>query len=284
MFPHPNAPSPPTARFPRARGDVPNQPFAPSNHAKFSPRTRGCSALTQQTAQLYGVFPAHAGMFPGHSTKRPQHTSFPRARGDVPSAPTSLALLEQFSPRARGCSDQIPPRAQSSCVFPACAGMFLFFVSLGVTGWCFPRVRGDVPSLYATPSSPAKFSPRARGCSQPVLAGKTRPAVFPACVGMFPARFGRKNPPCCFPRVRGDVPVVFQGFLFNTAFSPRARGCSRGLHLTVGVNSVFPACAGMFRRKSPSGEIAHHFPRARGDVPAIIAVSANGNPGELTAT
>ena len=50
-------------RFPRIRGDVPNQSFVPTNHTWFSPHTRGCSALNILAPMFGPVFPAYAGMF-----------------------------------------------------------------------------------------------------------------------------------------------------------------------------------------------------------------------------
>ena len=51
--------------------------------------------------------------------------SFPRVRGDVPVADIFGMRLQEFSPRARGCSDPPLYRPVGCWVFPACAGMFL---------------------------------------------------------------------------------------------------------------------------------------------------------------
>ena len=71
----------------------------------------------------------------------------------------------------------------------------------------------------------------------------------------------------CFPRARGDVPVLFQKIGTVTVFSPRTRGCSeraaRGRHRPC----VFPAHAGMFRFPIDAKYSKTRFPRARGDVP-----------------
>ena len=49
---------------------------------------------------------------------------FPRVRGDVPHIQPSRILICEFSPRARGCSDEWILDPDTPEVFPACAGMF----------------------------------------------------------------------------------------------------------------------------------------------------------------
>ena len=50
--------------------------------------------------------------------------------------------------------------------------------------------------------------------------------VFPAYAGMFPRPpvWAGKAP--CFPRIRGDVPLVDDGADKEETFSPHTRGCS----------------------------------------------------------
>ena len=55
--------------------------------------------------------------------------------------------------------------------------------------------------------------------------------------------------------------------LDGARFSPRARGCSAIHHCDMGIQRVFPACAGMFRRHHRHFAWAQGFPRVRGDVP-----------------
>ena len=50
----------------------------------------------------------------------------------------------------------------------------------------------------------------------------------------------------CFPRMRGDVPLLRRVVSDGEGFSPHARGCSSIIGTTPTVGVVFPACAGMF--------------------------------------
>ena len=70
--------------FPRARGDVPFFSTRQMSIPRFSPRTRGCSAMVRNRNKTHVVFPAHAGMFLPYSSLAVLFVSFPRARGDVP--------------------------------------------------------------------------------------------------------------------------------------------------------------------------------------------------------
>ena len=115
---------------------------------------------------------------------------------------------------------------------------------------CFPRVRGDVPRCLASDPRLPQFSPRARGCSLQGCPLIWPGGVFPACAGMFRPHQPRPGSGLCFPRVRGDVPLVMVGSPKCPMFSPRARGCSHTRYCILIVDGVFPACAGMFRLKT----------------------------------
>ena len=173
---------------------------------EFSPRARGCSSL-------WVNYP---------SGRR----CFPRVRGDVPGSSAVASSTPKFSPRARGCSAGGLRQSYYSRVFPACAGMFPRPSKSLVWPAGFPRVRGDVPKLFPAPGLVGVFSPRARGCSQSRRFSPGQHPVFPACAGMFPAPAKVPASACCFPRVRGDVPVLGGVGECPIEFSPRARGCS----------------------------------------------------------
>ena len=113
------------------------------------------------------------------------------------------------------------------------------------------------------------FSPRARGCSAAPIFHFSLSFVFPACAGMFLRGVRLRRKESRFPRVRGDVPQPASGLWNAESFSPRARGCSYSLCPSKVSVVVFPACAGMFRKKKISFSKDSGFPRVRGDVPRI---------------
>ena len=137
-------------------------------------------------------------------------------------------------------------------------------------------MRGDVPSGPDRLFLNKLFSPRARGCSRPGHHINPDRGVFPACAGMFPARFTGGESVKRFPRVRGDVPTFSLSVLLPRRFSPRARGCSRLYICTRLCAPVFPACAGMFRIHSFLRCGFLGFPRVRGDVPFTAGEVLNG--------
>ena len=155
-----------------------------------------------------------------------------------------------FSPRARGCSWHADPWRGRLPVFPACAGMFLSSSHVGNRTPCFPRVRGDVPLPIAVLVHSEQFSPRARGCSAERSYLPRPTPVFPACAGMFLAVCICLGDARRFPRVRGDVPGTACSGQDCIKFSPRARGCSAWSQDIERPPLVFPACAGMFRRRN----------------------------------
>ena len=255
------------AGFPRVRGDVPGRSKRCQCGRAFSPRARGCSDKSGVMHFFEFVFPACAGMFLDNMLAGTGKNCFPRVRGDVPWFDLPDDLVEEFSPRARGCSCRPHLEVRSINVFPACAGMFLDSKFPFSSTLSFPRVRGDVPASSNLVSNAVRFSPRARGCSATGIETLGVPGVFPACAGMFPAphRCGRNVQR--FPRVRGDVPVVWCIGRAKPSFSPRARGCSPFHMATHHLHLVFPACTGMFRVARKHVSPADSFPRVRGDVP-----------------
>ena len=146
--------------------------------------------------------------------------------------------------------------------------------------------------------TPHQFSPRARGCSGHYSEAGRPLMVFPACAGMFRGVQLAVGVARCFPRVRGDVPLIGPLLDLVVEFSPRARGCSESfLFLDIGhggfprvrgdvpniwpgctlVYPVFPACAGMFRKPRCFLFDRAGFPRVRGDVPVPAATIRGPN-------
>ena len=154
-----------TRRFPRIRGDVPENYHDPPDQPLFSPHTRGCSPKAIIPGPVNSVFPAYAGMFLIHVLHLKDRDSFPRIRGDVPRPGFVLGSL--------------------GWVFPAYAGMFPAGGKWWKTSTCFPRIRGDVPGSHKRHGCTRSFSPHTRGCSGRSRKESGRRTVFPAYAGMF---------------------------------------------------------------------------------------------------
>ena len=234
---------------------------------------RGCSRSNHSPSRSRTVFPAYAGMFP--------------------SAVVGIVGKLAFSPRMRGCSFWLITPIWGSKVFPAYAGMFPAPPTNTAESPCFPRVCGDVPPAFLQTYLGWEFSPHARGCSSWPQPSPPFGSVFPACAGMFRWCSGVSVCWCGFPRVRGDVPLVFRGERLLVWFSPHTRGCSLSKPIGRVSKAVFPAYAGMFpapgNHSNPGGCFPRMhagmfhgwclrcarqrgFPCIRGDVPIIDVI------------
>ena len=162
------------ARFPRIRGDVPAGKTIISGLWKFSPHTRGCSALQQARGFMREVFPAHAGMFLSRISVILRPSCFPRVCGDVPHQPRSGGKRCRVSPHTRGCSAHCPVGVLAGTVFPAYAGMFLRRAASSGCASSFPRIRGEVPLQAVMSAHLTSFSPHTRGSSSIPRVVKTR--------------------------------------------------------------------------------------------------------------
>ena len=167
----------------------------------------------------------------------------------------------------RGCSPRHPLAHQLVQVVPAHAGMFPS-VSWGCR-WRFsgPRACGDVPGASPLHGILGLWSPRMRGCSQCSTAKTSISAVVPAHAGMFPVQLADWNINSGGPRACGDVPHIVCAGEGELGWSPRMRGCSRGVRRMLRQHRVVPAHAGMFPRNQNERDSRLRGPRACGDVP-----------------
>ena len=96
--------------------------------------------------------------------------------------------------------------------------------------------------------------------------------VFPVQAGMFRRWAFCPRPLPCFPRAGGDVPFAVLLAFIATRFSPCRRGCSAGVFGVFVPSHVFPVQAGMFRACKTGICRCGCFPRAGGDVPALMHI------------
>src|SRR5690606_12739095 len=71
-----------------------------------------------------------------------------RAQLDRPLFEFEEACFYLFTPHARGSTVLSRRRKGSSLVYPACAGIDLFFSYIYYSKLCLPRMRGDRPAAF----------------------------------------------------------------------------------------------------------------------------------------
>mgnify|MGYP001017099675 CR=1 FL=1 len=245
MDPYPEKPADTRPRFPRARGDGPSALSRRRLSTPLPPRSRGWTRPRRLLHADEAASPALAGMDPSAPATSRRRSGFPRARGDGPGAPDRLALLPGLPPRSRGWTRMATHgrgRAQAS---PALAGMDRWkrCISELLTG--FPRARGDGPLLIRSPMDWPPLPPRSRGWTLVTLLGVFQLQASPALAGMDPGDASSVCLACCFPRARGDGPLVVPREVDPSKLPPRSRGWTLhdGPHL--GRLRASPALAGM---------------------------------------
>ena len=242
----------PHRRRPRARGGVPPNVTSRPHPSQSSPRTRGCSPFDAGGLGGGAVVPAHAGVFRPSARPPSTCTSRPRARGGVPSSPSTANPPSGSSPRTRGCSAGGQGRRHRRDVVPAHAGVFRSRPGTCSRSRRRPRARGGVPKGGGSGRCTKRSSPRTRGCSVSRLGTTSLLAVVPAHAGVFPRTATRARLTVCRPRARGGVPYTRTTTLTISASSPRTRGCSGRPQGRPDAAGVVPAHAGVFPRRRPA--------------------------------
>ena len=153
-------------RFPRTRGDGPEDVAPQVKAQRVSPHTRGWTLVGVHLGERQPGFPAHAGMDPAKAIQKTTDLGFPRTRGD---GPVSNAVT-----------------ASASRVFPAHAGMDLDAAKSAAKSARFPRTRGDGPALCDAIWDATWVSPHTRGWTRCHSRAQFRLGGFPAHAGMGP--------------------------------------------------------------------------------------------------
>ena len=162
------------------------------------------------------------------------------------------------------------PRAR--LVFPAHAGIVphVFGPPLDLVG--LPRTRGDRPARDFCWIGMIQSSPHTRGSSVNPRVAKWWPGVFPAHAGIVPDYTSELLKEGSLPRTRGDRPETEKMVLQVAQSSPHTRGSSLSPFIEVFGHHVFPAHAGIFRRRCHLRPQRSCLPRTRGDRPAIAPI------------
>ena len=209
---------------------------------------RGCFPVSAYFCKMLSVLPAYAGMFLVPKRLILNICGSPRVCGDVSLMVSRRIQQIRFSPRMRGCFQDLIDTLGRILVLPAYAGMFPSRNPCRPTRQSSPRVCGDVSGSGLRRKTVTRFSPRMRGCFLLVSWVEFYRFVLPAYAGMFPTISCPTFQRACSPRVCGDVSRKNRPLLRSLWFSPRMRGCFLSRPRSAKVSFVLPAYArGCFR-------------------------------------
>ncbi len=131
-------------------------------------------------------------------------------RGDRPLALQLEQVRGLFTPHARGSTVAGAGDHRSDGVYPACAGIDLWFAWQSPYPICLPRMRGDRPPEGGETAFYAEFTPHARGSTRKMDTYRIQASVYPACAGIDLATLVDSGYGACLPRMRGDRPLPGQ--------------------------------------------------------------------------
>ncbi len=269
LFPARRPRRPPSRGGPRACGAVPDLLGFCGHSIAWSPRVRGCSRGPDHVGVQPGVVPARAGLFPRAKASPTPSRSGPRACGAVPWGGCWMTTTTGWSPRVRGCSPRRAPGLEAPAVVPARAGLFPHRRTVQALRTRGPRACGAVPRVMKATRADSPWSPRVRGCSLSRYNLTASDVVVPARAGLFPSATPSGHCLTGGPRACGAVPVSHAKWALFDWWSPRVRGCSRGL--------VVPARAGLFPGQRVLRGSGVRGPRACGAVPQNVQSAVVGS-------
>ena len=232
----------------------------------FSPRARGLAERAEKELDKPIRFPRVSGGWPNALQARGYGVNvFPACAGVGRWRASSTPFSRAFSPRTRGLAVPSDGGPLLAGVFPACAGVGRLRMSRIISFKGFPRERGGWPVRYRRAFSLVVFSPRARGLAGKPATDDQGHGVFPACAGVglgqrqVPGNYQR------FPRMRGGWPSRNKSSVAARTFSPRTRGLAVESTLHAWIAFVFPAHAGVGRRRHRSLPDGTSFPHRHGE-------------------
>ena len=232
-------------RFPRTRGDGPANGLTLRQLAQFPPHSRGWTLRPELRDRWGRVSPALAGMDPLRATPGPDRRRFPRTRGDGPDLAGGGRGVGAFPPHSRGWTESRQHLAALHLVSPALAGMDLRGDDVNPEMCRFPRTRGDGPIRAEALLFRLAFPPHSRGWTPPSRRPGSPANVSPALAGMDPRYRRSSGAAPCFPRTRGDGPVMGRTLPGCSPFPPHSRGWTPRTGSFGASAPVSPALAGM---------------------------------------
>ena len=256
---------------PRMRG---GHPFArvALRASLFTPHARG--STQQRQFSLFpcnGILPACAGVNlvldngGAHDQNSPrmrggqpaeQSAQFcignsPRTRGGQPSFMATLDRPEEFSPHARGSTQQRQfSLFPCNGILPACAGVNLVLDNGGAHDQNSPRMRGGQPHVQVQWLYDDAFTPHARGSIRRTIGTVLVLVILPARAGGQPGTGAKIHK--------------------IEKFSPHARGSTRFLHEEARRSTILPACAGVNPTSPVLSKGISDSPRMCGGQPDLV--------------
>ena len=115
--------------------------------AEFPLHARGWTLYRRLKSSTGDVSPARAGMDPDPEESHKVQNRFPRTRGDGPGHTQTSDIENRFPPHARGWTFLKEHVLLPPSVSPARAGMDRIPCYSSALFACFPRTRGDGPTI-----------------------------------------------------------------------------------------------------------------------------------------
>ena len=134
-----------------------------------------------------------------------------------------------------------------------------------------PRMRGDPPLSPTGRAELPRSTPHARGSTGDCRRGDSKGQVYPACAGIHPCGLSSWRRTPRLPRMRGDPPVGDFADKSVDKSTPHARGSTPFVWDVIGIDHVYPACAGIHLNLIKDRENVVSLPRMRGDPPSLCS-------------
>ena len=171
--------------LPHVRGGVSYPRRRSADEVVSSPRAWGCFLPANKNNKWRKVFPTCVGVFLIRDVVRLMKSCLPHVRGGVSFMGATRSTSATSSPRAWGCFCTGYLYHSYTEVFPTCVGVFPAHRLSSRETEGLPHVRGGVSGLQMLETAGLGSSPRAWGCFRQARRYRTRPMVFPTCVGVF---------------------------------------------------------------------------------------------------
>ena len=168
------------------RGDRPVWCSPSATCARATPHARGSTSTVMAGSHTLDGYPACAGIDPSGAPTRGPRPRLPRMRGDRPGCSSTVVLIDEATPHARGSTAAEQEKQERPVGYPACAG-----IDPAKARRCFPRrwlprMRGDRPAIFSSSWACSPATPHARGSTFVLAINQCSSHGYPACAGIDP--------------------------------------------------------------------------------------------------